>query len=82
MHSLLLSTNCSLKIGIAIAVVLRITIHCVSCKPCFSGLYIFIPLLSACHGQMKEKADSVYVLKLCLSLMKMNPSPFLKEKPL
>lgn len=79
-QSLLLSANCSVKIGIFIAVVLRINIHCISCKSGFSGLYIFIPLLSACHGQTKEKADILFALKPCLSLMKMSSSPSSAER--
>lgn len=80
MQSLLISSDCSLKIAITIAALLRITIHCVSCKPHFCGLYVFIPLLSAHHAQMKEKADILFVLKHCLSLMKMNSSPFSAER--
>lgn len=75
MQSLLLLADCSIRVGPAIAVVLRNIRLCISHKLDFSGPYTFTPLLSACHGQTGEKADVFFSLKPCLSLMKVSSGP-------
>lgn len=71
-HSLLHLANCFIRLGTAISAVARNTRLCISREPDFSGPYMLIPSLSACHDQVGEKADVFFASKPCLSLMKVN----------